>query len=205
VSGQYTRDTVLDHFACVRTGLPRSRWLRKRWTERERATFEASRDQLRSSPLHYEDVRRLHPVGELAASVRHLRESHGLGLVVIDNATWFAETANPARVEEGANAVGQVLHDASSSMSVPVIACCPVPWDMSGEEVKAPTQADLGPYIPILEHCAACFTVHYRPLGGGPKRQKILSVHVEFHTEASRGDISFHCLDTRSFRIRDWA
>ena len=205
VSGQYARETVLDQLACARTGMDRSRWRRRRWSEQEHRVFEAALDQLRSSQLHYEDTRRLRPVGEVVAGLRHLRESHGLGLVVMDNVAWFTETVEPGGTEAGAHAVGQALHDLAASRAIPVLACCRVPGDASEEEVQAPTQADLGPNTGILEHCATCLSVHYDLFSDRPSWEKTLSVRVEFSPVNSRGDCSFHCLDTRSFRVEDWA
>ena len=205
VSGRHTKDAVLDRLACIRTGLERFRRRRGHWSEREHSAFEGALDQVRSSKLHFEDARRLRSLSEVGASLRRLRDLHGLALVAIDNAPWFTESAVPGQTEAGADALGRELHGLAASMAIPVIACCPVPWDVSKEEVEAPTQADLGRYAAILKHCAACLSIHYDLLGNGPTWEKELSVQIEFHPMNSRGDCSFHRFDPRSFRVRDWA
>jgi hypothetical protein len=121
----------------------------------------------------------------------------------MDNAFWFSEGAGPKEPGAAAQALGRGLHDAAASLGIPLIAFCPVPWDMSSEESMASMQAGLGQCVSILHHCVACLAVRYQD--SEEWGQEGVSVQVEFHPTASRGDISFHRFDRRSSRISDWA
>jgi hypothetical protein len=199
VSGWHSRERILDRLAYVRTGLDRFGRRRGPWTAREENAFREGRDQIAGSQLHFEDARRLRSLADVAASLRHTQEAHGLRFVALDNALWFSEGAGPKEPGAAAQALGRGLRDAAASLGIPLIAFCPVPWDMCREDSMASMQPALGPHIDILDHCVACLAVRYEDSNEG------VSVQVEFHPTTSRGAVSFHRFDRRSSRISDWA
>jgi hypothetical protein len=200
VSAWHSRERIVDRLAFVRSGLDRFAKRRGLWAARQENAFREARDQILRSQLHYEDARRLRSLSDVAASLSQVRRAHGLRLVVLDNAFWFAEGVGQEAPEAEAQAIGCGLRATAALLGVPLIALCPIPLAESDEGSQISLQPALGQSAGILEHCAACLAVRFEVIGS-----EGASVQVEFHTTASRGDVSFHSHDRGSGRISDWA
>jgi len=203
VSAWHTRERIIDRLAYVRTGLDRFGKRRGRWTSKDQGTFEAGREEILRSRLHFEDARRLRSLADVARSLLLVKRARGLGLVVVDDAPWFVEAAGTQEPGAAAEAVGAGLRDAAESLGIPVIAFCPVSWDKCSDDTGNSMQPALGPSAPLLRHCVACLAIRFQDAATWGKDR--VAVAVEFHPTASRGSVSFHCYDQRSSRITDRA
>lgn len=200
VGAWYSRGYVVDRLAFVRGGLDRFARRRGLWAAREENAFRDARDQILRSQLHYEDARRLRSLSDVAASLSQVQRAHGLRFVVLDNAFWFAEGVGLDEPGAEAQAIGRGLREAAALLGVPLIALCMIPLDVSDEGSQMSLQPALGRRVGILEHCAACLAVRREVIGN-----EGVSVQVEFHPTASRGNVSFHNYSRGSGRITDWA
>jgi len=212
VTARWNRDVLVHHLAASRSGVDRHRAWRGYWRNSlEREAYESAARSVESSALHYESIQRLRFLADVERSLRSVHESHPLAVVVLDDIVHLRDFACGKPQEETAARVGRHLREMARSMCVPILAGCPVAWATEWPSPSPgitpgflPTsQTNLGPMVPILDHCdAALFASELPQLA---KRDWRIRIDVAFHPRTSRGSSTCHTIDRRTGRISDGA
>jgi len=212
VTARWNRNVLIRRLATSRGGVDRPRASRPLWrSPREREAYEDAARSIRASAFHYESIQRLRFLDDVDRSLRSVHESHPLALVILDDLVELRDIACSESREEAAARVGRHLREMARSMCVPILAGCPVAWatewPADAPELTSgflpPSQRDLGPLVPILDHChAALFASELPQLA---RREWRIRIDVAFHPRASRGSSTCHTIDRLSGRITDGA
>jgi len=153
------REDVVTRLACIRSGTlnPDCELGMEQGPERL-AAHAAARSAIEAEELHYEDLRRLRPIADVERSLRKVHEAHPLRLIVLDHVAALRDIQCAGTDQTAVAQAGRRLRGLARSLRVPILACCHVPRGESGFRKQPPLrQADLGPLVPILDSCDACW------------------------------------------------
>ena len=212
VTARWNRDVLVWYLAASRSGVHLHRARIGHWrNNQEREAYESAARAIESSPLHYESIQRLRFLDDVERSLRSVHESQPLAIVILDDIAQLRDIACSGSREEAAARVGRHLREMARSMRVPILAGCPVAWATEWPSPTPdlmpgffpPSQQNLGPMVPILDHCDAVLFASEMPQLA--KRESRIAIDVGFHPRASRGSSTCHTIDRLTGRITDGA
>jgi len=211
VTAYVSRDDLLWRLASMRAGVPCHISRHGLWQDdRQRRTYEETRQAIEESALHYESIRRLRTFDDLARSLRKVHVRHPLALVVIDDVGEFKDLRCAQVPERAAGNVGRAMQHLARAVEAPILAvhwffsiARPGEWSDDPAICPPPDQVSLGHNIPMLEYCDAFLIVNRLPVEWWKDRR--FTIDVSFHPRASTGDCSCHTIDASTWRVQEGA
>ena len=206
-----SREDVTHQLAIGRADVHRFRADTRKWaSDDERARYLEARQAIETSSMHYESIQRLRFLADVEQSLRKVHEAHPLAFVFIDEIEELRDIACAESRGVAAARVGRQLRNMARCMNVPVLATCLVTKEF-GLAAKVsknpygcmPSQADLGPLIPILDCCDALLLTCEMPEPDWPDGS--LRVEIAFHPRVRRFQGAVLTMNWRTGRITDGA